>query len=72
MRASPSKNYYVVRTPSSGDCKVEPKKLPNDFIMVGKSPYASERSAEAAIATFPRQQKEQRVARARRVPPSYP
>jgi hypothetical protein len=47
------KNYYVVRKPNSGDCKVEPKKVPNDFIMVGKSPYASQKYAEAAIATFP-------------------
>jgi hypothetical protein len=47
------KNYYVVRKPNSGDCMVEPKKVPNDFIMVGKSPYASEKYAEAAIATFP-------------------
>ena len=48
------KNYYVVRKPNSGDCKVEPKKVPNDFIMVGKSPYASEKYAEAAIETFSR------------------
>jgi hypothetical protein len=47
------KNYYVVRKPNSGDCKVEAKKVPNDFIMVGKSPYASQKYAEAAIATFP-------------------
>ena len=47
------KNYYVVRKPNSGDCKVEPKKVPNDFIMVGKSPYASQKYAEAAIETFP-------------------
>src|SRR6476619_5702854 len=47
------KNYYVARKPNSGYCKVEPKKVPNDFIMVGKSPYASEKYAEAAIETFP-------------------
>jgi hypothetical protein len=47
------KNYYVVRKPNSGDCKVESKKVPNDFIMVGKSPYASQKYAEAAIETFP-------------------
>ena len=47
------KNYYVVRKPNSGDCKVEPKKVPNDFIMVSTSPYASEKYAEAAIETFP-------------------
>ena len=47
------KNYFVVRKPNSGDCKVEPKKVPNDFIMVGKSPYASQKYAEAAIETFP-------------------
>ena len=47
------KNYYVVRKPNSGDCKVEPKKVPNDLIMVGKSPYASQKYAEAAIETFP-------------------
>jgi hypothetical protein len=27
--------------------------VPNDFIMVGKSPYASEKYAGAAIETFP-------------------
>ncbi len=47
------KNFYVVRKPNSGDCKVEPKKVPNDLIMVGKSPYASQKYAEAAIETFP-------------------
>jgi hypothetical protein len=47
------KNYYVVRKPNSGDCKVKPKKVSNDFIMLGKSPFASEKYAEAAIATFP-------------------
>jgi hypothetical protein len=47
------KNYHVVRKPNSGDCKVEPKKVPNDFIMVGQSPYASQKYAEAAIETFP-------------------
>ena len=47
------KNYYVVRKPNSGDCKVGPKKVPNDLIMVGKSPYASQKYAEAAIETFP-------------------
>ena len=48
------KNYYVVRKPNSGDCKVEPKNVPNDFIMVGKSPYASDKCTEAAIETFSR------------------
>ena len=47
------KNYFVVRKSNSSDCKVEPKKVPNDFIMVGKSPYASQKYAEAAIETFP-------------------
>jgi hypothetical protein len=47
------KNYYVVRKPNSGDCQVEAKKVPNDFIMVGKGPYASEKYAEAAMETFP-------------------
>jgi hypothetical protein len=35
------------------DCKVEAKKVPKELIMVGKSPYASEQYAEAAIRTFP-------------------
>jgi hypothetical protein len=46
------KNYFVVRKPNSGDDKIEAKKVPNDF-MVGKSPYASQKYAEAAIETFP-------------------
>jgi len=72
------KNYFVVRKANSGDCKVEPKKVPNDFIMVGKSPYASEKCTEAAIETFSRmhigKKEEQRVARARpvAVPLDYP
>jgi hypothetical protein len=47
------KNYYVVRKPNSSDCRVEAKKVPKDFVMVGKAPYASEKYAEAAIETFP-------------------
>jgi hypothetical protein len=47
------KNYFVVREPNSSDCKVEAKKVPKDLIMVGKSPYASEQYAKAAIETFP-------------------
>ena len=47
------KNYYVVRKPNSGDCKVEAKKVPNNLVMVGKGPYASEQYAKAALEKFP-------------------
>ena len=47
------KNYFVVREPNSSDCRVEAKKVPKATMMVGKSPYASEQYAKAAIDTFP-------------------
>jgi hypothetical protein len=47
------KNYFVVREPNSSDCRVEAKKVPNDAVMVGKGPYASEKYAKAALETFP-------------------
>jgi hypothetical protein len=43
----------VVRKPNSSDCRVEAKKAPNDTVMVGKGPYASEKYAKAALETFP-------------------
>ena len=56
------KNYYVIRRPSSGECSVVPKKVPNDFVMVSKSPYAGEQYTKAAIETFPELHLEQRRA----------
>ena len=57
------KNYYMVRRPSSGECSVVPKKVANDFVMVGKAPYASEQYAKAAIETFPECKSEARNGR---------
>jgi hypothetical protein len=47
------KNYFVVRRPSSDECSVVAKKVPNDLVVVGKGLYASEQYARAALETFP-------------------
>jgi hypothetical protein len=64
------KNY--LRKPNSGDCKVKPKKVSNDFIMLGKSPFASEKYAEAAIATFPECTSEKKSKETRASPTAVP